>query len=157
MPTRTGTGARTRARPRTVDLRPATMEVSERPLIRRGPVPCIDRPVDARGALRRPHFACALAVVVALAALAPAAGAQKPAGLSSIPGPLPITAPDILIRADLLARGGDLPAARVLLNQVIEQFPDTGWARWGELGLGFLALARGRMVEARPYYEAASA
>jgi hypothetical protein len=45
----------------------------------------------------------------------------------------------------------------MLLSQVIEQFPNTPWAGWGELGLGFLQLARGRMVEARPHYEAAAA
>ena len=62
----------------------------------------------------------------------------------------------MLILADGLVRGGRLPEARTLLNQVKEEFPDTAWARWGDLGLGFLALARGRTVEAQPYYEAAA-
>jgi tetratricopeptide (TPR) repeat protein len=116
------------------------------------------RRATCRGALRRLRLVCALAAVVVLAALATTADAlpQKPPGLAHIPGPLPTSAPDILILADSLVRGGHLPEARILLNQVIEQFPNTAWARWGELGLGFLELARGRMVEARPYYEAAT-
>jgi hypothetical protein len=108
------------------------------------------------GTVRR--LTCALAAVLCLASLATAAGggAHTPPGSSRVPGPLPTSAPDILILADGLLRGGHLPAARTLLNQVREQFPDTAWARWGDLGLGFLELARGRMLEARPYYEAAA-
>jgi hypothetical protein len=115
------------------------------------------RRASGRSPLRRLHVVCLLAAAVAVAALTTAAGAaQKPPGARRLPEPLATTAPDLLILADGLARGGNLPHARSLLNRVIAEFPDTAWARWGELGLGFLELARGRMVEARPYYEAAA-
>src|SRR5262245_27515713 len=93
---------------------------------------------------------------IALATLTAGAARAVP-GPSGFPQPSQATAPDILLRADALVRGGHLPEARTSLNQVIEQFPNTPWAGWGELGLGFLQLARGRMVEARPHYEAAAA
>jgi tetratricopeptide (TPR) repeat protein len=100
----------------------------------------------------------AMAAIVLAALTTGAAGAApKTPDVSGLPQPSQATAPDILLRADALVRGGHLPEARILLNQVIEQFPNTPWAGWGELGLGFLQLARGRMVEARPYYDAAAA
>src|SRR5262245_15621870 len=97
--------------------------------------------------------------VIALATLTTATAGATPQtpDVSGLPQPSQATAPDILLRADVLVRGGHLPEARILLNQVIEQFPNTVWAGWGELGLGFLQLARGRMVDARPHYEAAAA
>jgi hypothetical protein len=105
------------------------------------------------------RLACALAAVLGLASPATAAGggALTPPGLSPVPGSVPTSAPDILILADGRLRGGHLPEARTLLNQVREQFPDTAWASWGELGLGFLELTRGHTLEARPHYEAAAA
>jgi TolA-binding protein len=107
---------------------------------------------------RRLRLVHAVAAIALAALTTGAAGAApKAPNVSDIPQPSAPTAPEMLIRADGLARGGHLPEARILLNQVIEQFPSTGWARWGEFGLGFLHLARGRMVEARPYYEAAAA
>lgn len=98
----------------------------------------------------------ALTLVPAPSARGEDASQQKPAGLSRIPGPLPTSAPDILMLADVLVRGGHVPEARLLLQQVVANFPDSGWQKWGLLGLGFLELARGRMVEARPYYQAAA-
>lgn len=104
-----------------------------------------------------PALTCALALAVALPA--PAARAEdppKPPGLERIPGPLPTTAPDMLMLADALVRTGHVVEGRLVLRQVLEQFPDTGWQKWGYLGLGFLELARGRMEAARPYYQAAA-
>src|SRR5262245_64224878 len=102
-------------------------------------------------------FVRALAAIVLTALTIGAAGSAPAApGVSGLPQPSQATAPDILLRADALVRAGHLPEARILLNQVIEQFPNTPWAGWGKLGLGFLQLARGRMVEARPHYEAAA-
>jgi len=108
---------------------------------------------DGRASARRWALA-----VVGLVCLVTAAdgGARTLPGSSRVPEPAAASAPDMLILADGLVRGGRLPEARTLLNQVREEFPDTAWARWGDLGLGFLALARGRTVEARPYYEAAA-
>jgi tetratricopeptide (TPR) repeat protein len=116
------------------------------------------------GPSRATRCAAARALCICFAlTLAPAASvrgedasAQKPAGLARIPGPLPTSAPDMLMLADVLVRGGHVPEARLLLQQVVEKFPDSGWQKWGLLGLGFLELARGRMVEARPYYQAAA-
>src|SRR4029453_13070001 len=87
---------------------------------------------------------------IALAALTTGAAgaAPKTPGVSGFPQPSQATAADILLRADALVRGGHLPEARILLNQVIEQFPNTAWASWGELGLGFLQPPPGRLVEA---------
>src|SRR5262245_25452224 len=105
---------------------------------------------------------CATALVVAASAAPPAqappghCSAQKPSGLSKIPGPLPTKAPDMLMLADVLVRAGHVAEARLMLQQVIVQFPDSVWARWGSLGLGFLELARGRMDDAYPYYQAAA-
>src|SRR5262249_54478382 len=65
-------------------------------------------------------------------------------------------APEMRLLAGGLLRSGRLGEARRLVSRVTEQFPDTGWARWGELGLGFVDLARGRLVEAQPHYEAAA-
>jgi hypothetical protein len=106
------------------------------------------------GTVRR--LACALAAVLCLASLATAAGGGDTARGSRLSGSPPTTAPDMLILADGLLRSGRLAEARTLMSQVTEQFPDTGWARWGELGLGFVELARGRLVEAQPHYEAAA-
>src|SRR5262245_24080961 len=96
------------------------------------------------------------AIALATLTTGAAGAAPKTPEVSSLPQPSQATAADILLRADVLVRGGHLPEARILLNQVIEQFPNTPWAGWGKLGLGFLQLARGRMVEARPHYEAAA-
>lgn len=101
-------------------------------------------------------FGLALTIGFAAAARAEDASQQKPAGLARIPGPLPTAAPDILMLADVLVRTGHVPEARLLLAQVIENFPDSGWQKWGYLGLGFLELARGRMEDARPFYQAAA-
>jgi len=98
------------------------------------------------------HVVCALVSLTILPARAAAVGDAR-----ALQEPPPRTAADTLIRADALVRGGHLSDARSVLNQVIERFPSTAWAHWGELGLGFLALARGRMDEARPHYEAAAA
>jgi tetratricopeptide (TPR) repeat protein len=110
---------------------------------------------------------CALALALgiayapALAVAAPPSPAtdgstDKPGRLSKIPGPAPTTAPDMLMLADALVRGGHTLEARLMLQQVIDKVPNTGWAMWGYLGLGFLELARGHMEQARPFYEAAS-
>jgi tetratricopeptide (TPR) repeat protein len=99
---------------------------------------------------------CVLTLVASPPARGQDASQQKPPGLERIPGPLPTSAPDILMLADVLVRGGHIPEARLLLQQVIDKFPDTGWQKWGYLGLGLLELARGRMVQARPYYQAAA-
>jgi hypothetical protein len=106
----------------------------------------------------RPSARPWMLAVVGLVCLVTAAdgGARTLRGSSGVPVPAPASAPDMLILADGLVRGGRLSEARTLLDQVREQFPDTTWARWGDLGLGFLALARGRLVEARPHYEAAA-
>ena len=102
------------------------------------------------------RLACALAAVLCLTSLATAAGGGADTARGSrLPGSPPTSAPDMLILADGLLRGGRLAEARTLMSQVTEQFPDTGWARWSELGLGFVDLARGRLVGARPHYEAA--
>ena len=109
-------------------------------------------------------FALIIACVPGLAGAAPASapaktanGAQpRPNPLSKIPGPAPTTAPDMLMLADALVRTGHVLEARLLLQQVIDQFPNTGWAKWGALGLGFLELARGNFDGARPFYEAAA-
>ena len=112
---------------------------------------------------------CALALALALGiactpALAVAAppspakeGRPKKDLLSKMPPESrPTTAPDMLMLADALVRGGRVLEARLVLEQVIAQFPNTGWSMWGYLGLGFLELARGHMEEARPFYEAAA-
>lgn len=109
-----------------------------------------------RGALRRIAVVCAVVLAPAVATARDAVG-PRPPGLSRIQGPLPTTAPDLLLLADSLVRAGRVPDARILLRHVVAQFPGTAWANWGELGLGFLALARGRMADARPHYEAAVA
>src|SRR5262245_45341718 len=106
-------------------------------------------------------IACAPALVMAAPAAPPAqapagdGSAQKPTGLAKIPN-LPQSAPDMLMLADALVRGGHVDLARLLLAKVITDFPDQGWAKWGYLGLGFLELARGRMDDAYPYYQAAA-
>jgi tetratricopeptide (TPR) repeat protein len=61
----------------------------------------------------------------------------------------------MLMMADALVRGGRVLEARLVLQQVIVEFPGQGWAAWGQLGLGFLDLARGRFQDAWPHYEAA--
>jgi MYXO-CTERM domain-containing protein len=103
---------------------------------------------------------CAPALAVAARASPPATAAPGgngwPGRLSKIPGPMPSTAPDMLMMADALVRSGHVLEARLVLQQVIAQFPDSGWAKWGALGLGFLELARGHFDEARPFYEAAA-
>src|SRR5512143_157727 len=81
---------------------------------------------------------------------------DKPKGLERVPGPMPTTGADMLMLADALLRAGHVPETVVLLKEVTTRFPGTGWALWGQLGLGFLELSRGRFAEARPYYEAAN-
>src|SRR4029450_4589778 len=83
------------------------------------------RRATCRGALRRLRLVCALAAVVVLAAPGSAGGAvpQNRPGLAHIPGPLPTSAPDILILADSLVRGGHRPEARILLNEGVGRFP----------------------------------
>jgi tetratricopeptide (TPR) repeat protein len=81
---------------------------------------------------------------------------DRPPGLERIPGPLPTTAPDMLMLADALVRGGHLPEAVILLELVTQRFPGTGWAQWGELGLGALEVANGHFDEARPHLQAAA-
>jgi tetratricopeptide (TPR) repeat protein len=98
----------------------------------------------------------ALTLVASSPAHAQDPNQPKPPGLERIPGPMPTTAPDMLMLADVLVRGGHVVEARVLLQQVIDKFPDTGWQKWGYLGMGLLELARGRMTQARPYYQAAA-
>jgi hypothetical protein len=115
--------------------------------------------VGFRRATRCARVSCLCLALTAMSwgvAWAEDASQQKPAGLSKIPGPMPTTAPDILMMADVLVRGGHVVEARLLLQQVVQNFPDTGWQKWGLLGLGFLELARGRMDAARPYYAAAA-
>jgi tetratricopeptide (TPR) repeat protein len=111
---------------------------------------------------------CALALAAALAcapvyavAALPSpgtdGGSEKLGRVSKIvPGTLPTTAPDMLMLADALVRSGHTFEARLMLEQVIAKFPNTGWSMWGYLGLGFLELARAHMEEARPFYEAAA-
>jgi hypothetical protein len=120
------------------------------------------------GSSRMIRCALTLALVIACApglagaapssppATTPSAAQQRPNPLSKIPGPAPTTAPDMLMLADALVRSGHVLEARLLLQQVIDQFAGQGWAKWGALGLGFLELARGHFDEARPYYEAAA-
>jgi TolA-binding protein len=104
---------------------------------------------------------CAPALVMAAPAAPPAqapagnGGTPKPTGLAKIPN-LPTAAPDMLMLADALVRGGHVAEARLMLQKVIVDYPDSGWAKWGYLGLGFLELARGRMDDAYPYYQAAA-
>jgi len=97
---------------------------------------------------------CAPALIMA----APAApSAQAPAGDGSAQKPSgPPKAPDMLMMADVLVRSGRVAEARIVLAQVIVHFPDSVWAKWGNLGLGFLDLARGRMDDAYPRYQAAA-
>ena len=115
-------------------------------------------------------FGCALALALGVAC-APAYAADKPAAapspaangspqwppgpLSKIPGPRPTAPQDMLLMADALVRGGHVLEARLVLQQVIVEFPGQGWAAWGHLGLGFLDLARARFQDAWPHYEAA--
>jgi hypothetical protein len=105
-------------------------------------------------------IACATGLAGAAPSSPPATtregGQQRPNPLSKIPGPAPTTAPDMLMLADALVRGGHVLEARLMLQQVIDQFAGQGWAKWGALGIGFLELARGHFDEARPYYEAAA-
>jgi tetratricopeptide (TPR) repeat protein len=103
-------------------------------------------------------IACAPGLAIAAPESPPAppadGGVPRPDRLSKIPGPLPTTAPDMLMLADALVRTGHVLEARAMLQMVIDQFPGSGWAKWGQLGLGFLELARGHFDEARPFYEA---
>jgi TolA-binding protein len=105
-------------------------------------------------------IACAPVLAVAAPASPPATAAPGgngwPGRLSTIPGPMPSTAPDMLMMADALVRSGHVVEARLVLLQVIAQFPDSPFVKWAPLGLGFLELARGHFEEARPFYEAAA-
>jgi tetratricopeptide (TPR) repeat protein len=104
-------------------------------------------------------LACAPRLAVAQPASPPpgrdAAAKQRANRLSKIPG-MPTTAPDMLMLADKLVRGGHVLEGRAVLQEVIEQFPGSGWAKWADLGLGFLELARGNFDQARPYNDAAA-
>lgn len=61
-----------------------------------------------------------------------------------------------LMLADSAMRHGQPGNARKLLKEVLEQYPDTGWGRWANLGLGTLEMSRGHLEEARPYFDAAN-
>src|SRR6185369_1199664 len=86
---------------------------------------------------------CALALALgiactpALAVAAPPSPAtdgstDKPGRVPKIPAAsMPTTAPDMLMMADALVRGGHTPEARYVLEQVIAKFPNTGWSMWG--------------------------